>query len=150
VFVLPILVAWLWFKQNRKEKIRLALAVIIAGVIAYALAKLAGHLHDNPRPFVSDGTPALINHANDNGFPSEHTVLAMTLTTLIYFYKRWVATVALILTILVGWGRVAAHVHHGLDILVGIGIGFVSGLLGYWLSRLALDSQKSKQSPDKL
>lgn len=136
VFVIPLLMVWAWALQSRRRKIQMIAAAILAGIIAYGLAKIAGHLHSNPRPFVSDGTPALFSHANDNGFPSEHTVLAMTLTTVLYFYWRRLAVVSLVLTSLVGWSRVAAHIHHGIDIWAAIGIGLIAGLVGYWLAKL--------------
>lgn len=116
----------------------MVIAILTAGVLAVVFARLAASFYDNPRPFVSDGTPALISHGADNGFPSEHTAFAATISTLIYFYSRRLFVAALLITLLVGWGRVATHVHHGIDIIAGLVIGVVAGCLAYWLSKAIL------------
>jgi membrane-associated phospholipid phosphatase len=41
-------------------------------------------------------------------------------------YRRWLGTVPLAAAIVVGAGRMAAHVHHGQDIVAGIRIAVVA------------------------
>lgn len=149
VFAIPLIYVWLLLKSPKRQRTELALAFVLAGTIAVILAKLAGSLHDSPRPFVTDGSTALISHGNDNGFPSEHTIFAMTITTLIYFYGRRLFILSLALTLLVAWGRVAVHVHHGVDVLAGLAIGIVAGWLGYWLAKKILSSKPNETTKTK-
>ena len=124
-----------WLSCRGTKRTELTMTIIAAGVVAVILTKLAGKLYYHPRPFVVQNITPLISHAADNGFPSEHTVLAMTLTSTLYYYRRGLAGLALILTLLVGWGRVAAHVHSWIDIAGGLVIGAAAGVFGYWLTK---------------
>ncbi len=126
IFALTI---YTWYKtKNRRQ---FTAAVILAVIFALILTKLAGSLYYHPRPFAVEHIKPLIDHAADNGFPSEHTVAAMTLTAIIYFYRKKFAAAALILTLGVAVGRILAHVHSVVDILGGLLIGALAGYLGY-------------------
>lgn len=134
VFAIPLIAMWLWWRQpTDKRKIRLALTGSIAGLLALVLFWLAGQLYDNPRPFVERGIEPLISHDGGNGFPSQHTTFAMTLTAVIYFFSRRWAAAALAITLTVGTARVLADVHHGIDIAGGLVVGALAGVLAYWL-----------------
>ncbi|MBI4034537.1 phosphatase PAP2 family protein [Candidatus Saccharibacteria bacterium] len=148
VFALPLILLWLWLRQSEKEKLKLTVAVLTAAVLAYGLAWLAGQLYFHPRPFVADPsiTP-LIAHSNDNGFPSEHVLYAMVITTIIYFYRRRLAGLAFLITVIVGVCRVMADVHSTIDIAAGIALGLTAGLAGYWLTKKFLVSQPAVESP---
>ncbi len=121
---------------------QLAAAVVIAGVIALALSKIAGALYYHPRPFVVQHIKPLIPHASDNGFPSEHTLLAMTLGTVVYYYRPRLAAGLFGLSILIGISRVLAHVHSLVDILGSLILGALAGWAGYQLAKKLLPSQK--------
>jgi membrane-associated phospholipid phosphatase len=127
------------------------LALLLAGFLAWLLSGIAGALYFNPRPFVEHNIQPLFAHGPDNGFPSEHTVLAMTLTSVIYFYRRRLATAALAMTLLVGAGRVWAHVHSWIDIAGGLVIGAAAGIAGVYLARYISKEfiKNSKTSPDE-
>ncbi|MBX4188552.1 phosphatase PAP2 family protein [Candidatus Saccharibacteria bacterium] len=135
VFVV-ILFAWAWFKAPRKLKKQMIVAVVLAGVIAAVLDKLAGGLYYDPRPFVTHNVTPLVAHAADNGFPSEHTLFTFTIATVLYFYRPKLGYLAFGLALLVGIGRVAAHVHSPIDIIGGIAIGLISGWCGYQLAKM--------------
>ncbi|MBI4033604.1 phosphatase PAP2 family protein [Candidatus Saccharibacteria bacterium] len=121
--------------QKRREFI---LALIAAAILAWDLSLIADALYYNPRPFVSQNIEPLISHSPDNGFPSQHTATAMMLTGVIYFYRRQLAIVAFFLTLLVGSGRVWAHVHSWVDILAGLVIGAIAGYAGYKIAQFLM------------
>lgn len=129
--VLGLAIAWL--RVGRQEKKRFLAAAILAGLIALALSRIAGHLYFDPRPFVADHVKPLIAHAPDNGFPSDHALLTMTLTAIAYFFSRKIAFGMLVLTIIVGFARVLAHVHSPLDIAGGWLFGVVGAAAGYFI-----------------
>lgn len=122
--ILGILVA-LYF--NAKEtRLQFFVAIILAGIIAFILSRIASKLHYDPRPFVTEHVKPLIPHAPDNGFPSDHALLTMTLTAITYFYNKKIASAMLVLTIAIGAARVLAKVHSPLD----IGAGWLFGIIG--------------------
>lgn len=124
-----------WKKTDRSLQVQFIIAFMFGSVIAYLIAAIASKLFYDPRPFVVMHVKPLIAHAADNGFPSDHALLTMTLTALTFFYNRRLAIVMAILTFFVGVGRVLAHIHSPIDILAGWIIGAAGAWVGYELAR---------------
>lgn len=143
IFIIVLAVLLIWLKLSAKTRWQLATAVILAGIIALALSKITGALYYHPRPFMTQNIEPLISHGSDNGFPSEHTLLAMTLSTVVYYYRLRLATGLFGLTLLVGISRVLAHVHSPVDILGGLVLGALAGWAGYQLAKKRLAIQKT-------
>lgn len=145
--VVGLAVAWL--HTNRKLKAQFIVATIIAGAIAYILSRIAGHIYYDPRPFVTEHVKPLIAHAADNGFPSDHALLTMTLTAIAYFYNKKIALGMLGLTIIIGVARVLAKVHSPLDIAGGWVLGIIGVVVGYYaVSWLWRYKTQNKQTDD--
>jgi len=134
-----------WAQANRKYKTELLVAVALAGIIAVILDKLGGKLYYDPRPFVTHHLRPLIAHAADNGFPSEHTVLTMTISTVLVFYRPKLGALSFLIALAVGISRVAAHIHSPIDIAGGILIGFIAGITGYYLAPKLLRRKQAKE-----
>lgn len=145
LFVFVALVfCWAWLKAPRRYKVHMAAAIVAAGIVAAILDKLAGKLYYDPRPFVTHHVTPLVSHAADNGFPSEHTLFSFTVATALYFYRPKLSYLAFGLAILVGIGRVAAHVHSPIDIIGGIVLGLAAGWAGYQLARILTEKYLKK------
>lgn len=145
LFVFVILVfCWAWLRANRSYKIHMASAIVAAGIVAVILDKLGGKLYYDPRPFVTHHVTPLVAHAADNGFPSEHTVFTFTVAMVLYFYRPKMSYLAFGLALLVGIGRVAAHVHSPIDIIGGIVMGIAAGWAGYRLTQVLADRYGKK------
>lgn len=129
LFAVVLVTAYTWYRTKKRREF--VIAIIFAAILALALVKLAGSLYFHPRPFVIEHIKPLIPHGADNGFPSEHTVAAISLTTVIYFYRKKFAAVALVLSLVLGVARALAHVHSPIDIIGGVIIGMVAGYIGY-------------------
>jgi undecaprenyl-diphosphatase len=113
----------------RERRVRFLILCMIALPLAYLIAKTGSLLFYHDRPFVVLGIEPLIPHAPDNGFPSDHTLLAATLACAMYaFDTRW-GRVAIAIAAVIGAARVIAHVHHAIDILGS----FVIALLAVFL-----------------
>jgi undecaprenyl-diphosphatase len=125
--IIPFVIALIVFIQlkGKYQKSRYVVELILAGIIAILLAHVASMLWFDPRPFIVGHFTPLFAHANDNGFPSDHTLLASLIGWVTLIYSRKYGIVALIVAILIGTARVLAGVHHPLDIL---GSFVVSGL----------------------
>jgi undecaprenyl-diphosphatase len=141
LFVAVVLVlGWVWIRQTRRRKVELAVATVIAGLVALVVSRVAAKFYYDPRPFVASHVKPLIAHAADNGFPSDHALLAATLSAVTYACSKKWGLVAFGLAILVGLGRVLVHVHSPIDIIGGFAIGIFAGWLG-WLTAQAINKR---------
>ncbi len=109
---------------------------VIAGILALVLTKLAGVLYFDPRPF-THGATALIPHAPDNGFPSDHTVLSFLAALLALTVSKRVGGILLLLSGIVALCRVLSGIHTLLDVIAATVISCVSVALAL---RLFVDS----------
>ncbi len=97
--------------------------VVMAGLTALLLAKLVATIWQpaEVRPFIEQGIEPGAAYLDNPGFPSDHALFTMAITLAVFFEtrKKKLATVLLVLTLLVGVGRVVALVHTPLDVLGG-------------------------------
>ncbi len=123
-----------WWRVGMPTKKQFAVAVVLAALIAFIVSRIASHIYFDQRPFVSEHVKPLIPHGRDNGFPSDHALLTMTLTAATYFFHKKIAAVMLAMTIAVGVARVLAKVHSPLDIAGAWIIAIAAAVAGYYLS----------------
>ena len=122
-----------WINTIKNRKIQFIVMTIVAGIIAYILSLIASRLYFDPRPFVIEHVKPLIAHAADNGFPSDHALLTMTLTATTYFFNKRVALGMLSLSIIIGIARVLAKIHSPIDIGAGWLIGIIGAVASYYI-----------------
>jgi undecaprenyl-diphosphatase len=131
LFVLAAVAAVVWLTLGRTGRFTLAVQAIVGLALVGAGIWLAASLHTDPRPFVHDpASRPLFAHAADNGFPSDHSAAAGLLTALVFRYRRWIGVLVAAGAVAIAWARVAAHVHHAQDVIAGLGIGVLAGVLG--------------------
>lgn len=106
-----------WLRCGRDTRVDLLIRGVLGGLLALALARLAGHLYYDPRPFVTQHVTPLFPHAADNGFPSDHALLTSFLGFTVLAYSKKVGGLLLLIAVAVGAARVAAHVHSPIDIV---------------------------------
>ena len=127
LFFILAAAAVIWLFLPRYDKVGLAVQAVVSLVIVVVLIKVAAAVHTDPRPFVVDPSiRPLFAHPADNGFPSDHTALAAAVALLVMIYRRWLGTVLLAASIVVGAARIVAHVHHGQDIVAGLVIAVLA------------------------
>lgn len=129
---LPIIVAVGYALVSHRRREFLIYAVLVL-VISYAFAFVAGQSYYNPRPFVVENVAPLIAHATDNGFPSNHTLLAGALAGIVTAFNLPLGVFLWIVAVLVGIGRVFALVHHPIDIIASL---LITALSSYLIWRL--------------
>ena len=121
VFIQAAGAGWVVFRslrgKPRQLRNRFLLAAGCMAVVSMVAALVASKLHSDPRPFVSDGLPSLIHHAANNGFPSDHSLLAAALVAAVGMVELSYVPAFAVVAALVGWGRVACHVHHTQDVV---------------------------------
>lgn len=108
---------------------------MLATIITYLLSRFASLLFYNPRPFVVSKTIPLIQHAANNGFPSDHTLLSALVAFVVFRYSKLWGSILLVLTLLVGTSRIVAKVHSPLDVIGAIAIAGVGCLLSIPLEK---------------
>lgn len=124
----------------RTQLVGLVVAAACIGGVAFLIAKLANRIIPDPRPFIVTGQPALIPSSTDNGFPSDHTLLIAAVAAVISTVNYRLGAIFWLLALVVGLARVAAGVHHLLDILgsiVIVAIVYAVFMLGkrFWAQR---------------
>lgn len=126
----------------RLDVLRWLVTAGLLAVISYALALIGGHLYNDPRPFTSSHVAPLIAHAPDNGFPSDHALLAAALVGFVGLVDLLWTIPFVVLAVLVDWARVGAGIHHLVDVVgasVFVAIGTLVALLLAPLLLAALD-----------
>ena len=125
-----ILAAIAFLRLARDKQRSMIIFAAIALPIIYLTAVIAGHFYNNPRPFVVLNFVPLIPHGIDNGFPSDHALLASAVASIWTIYNRRIGLVLWGIALIVGIARVYAGVHHPIDI---IGSVIIAGAVTYAL-----------------
>lgn len=127
--VVAFAVAWVLLR-SRREKVELAVQAVIGLALALVLMYAAKSLHHDPRPFVRDpGVRPLFGHSRDDGFPSDHSVAASLIAALIIVRNRILGLILAAAAVAIAWARVAAHVHHLQDVVAGLVLGSIAGVI---------------------
>jgi len=128
VIVLAVVFVAYASKHTRKRVLLLSLFSLAASLI---LSRIVSQFYYSPRPFVTDEIIPLIQHVADNGFPSDHMLLVSTITVVVLMYTRSLGSILIVLSVLVGLGRVFSGVHHPVDILGSVIIAVIAVLVSY-------------------
>ena len=144
-FVLPLLAVIIFFRLPSGERKKYFISLAIGGICAFILAKLAGLVITDPRPFVSEHLVPLFPHTPDNGFPSDHTTFGTTLAFISFFYARKWGLVMIPIAIAIGAARVFAHVHHWSDIVGGIVVGLIAATIAVSLTIIVAKNLSRQQ-----
>lgn len=125
-----LVVVLLILPKTRKAGIIVAAALLVDLILCNLILK---NLVARVRPYdVNTAIAVLIKKPLDFSFPSGHTAAsfaAMTALFLAKMKKAWIA--ALILSVLIAFSRLYFYVHYPTDVLGGIVVGILSGVLGY-------------------
>ena len=135
--ILPVIVAAIvfWQLKTKQKRTEFVIFLLVGGIVSILLAKVGSAFITDPRPFVEGHFTPLIAHAADNGFPSDHTLLASFIGWVVLYYSRKWGVAALIIAVLIGLSRVYVGVHHLEDIIGSFVISGVSTLLvGYGIT----------------
>lgn len=121
----------LCFKRTRRTGIAVILAFLTAFLFGNLLLK---NLAARPRPCMIDKTVELLIPAPGSySFPSGHTLLAFAGATALFLREKRAGTAALLLAALIGFSRLYLFVHFPTDVLGGMVLGILFGILANWL-----------------
>ncbi len=143
VFVIALVATVYFLLQPRTQQKELVIFALITLPLTYLLARIAGWLYYNPRPFVVGHFVPIIPHKDVNGFPSDHTLASAAMAVVIFKFNKKLGVVLGVLALVVGISRVAAGVHHVIDIVASVCIAAVVG----WLVNKYIYSKIFHNSP---
>src|SRR5690348_9031192 len=115
--------------QKRDIQKRMVVFAIISLPITYLLAKIAGKLFYDPRPFVIQHITPLIPHAPTNGFPSDHALISFAVAWIVFLHNKKFGIIFFLGALIVGIGRVYVRVHSPIDIIGSLVISSVVAIL---------------------
>jgi undecaprenyl-diphosphatase len=118
----------------------LALAAVVIAPTAFVLAKIGALMISSPRPFIQSGVAPLIAGSQDNGFPSDHTLLLGAVAAVVTVANRRLGLLFWALAAVVGMARVYARVHHPVDVLgsllfAALALAIYAALRRLWVAR---------------
>ncbi len=140
LYVMALAFALIWlFAERGLGRLQLAISAVVGLVFCGVFILTAAHLHTDPRPFV--GHPSvhpLFKHAADNGFPSDHSVAAGLIATLVIVRHRVAGVLLALCAAAIAAARVYAEVHHVQDVVAGLLLGALAAAVGILATRLVL------------
>lgn len=116
----------------REPGVRRAMTVaLLAMLLAWLASRGLSALWPTPRPFALGLGHQWLEHKATPSFPSSHASAAFAMGFALWRRLRgrpgrWLP---LALAALVGWSRVALGLHFPLDVLAGVGVGYLCSLL---------------------
>lgn len=112
-----VVIVWNIRSWSQPKLVQYAGVAVLLLVLSYGFATIAGAVYSDPRPFTVDHVKPLISHAADNGFPSDHALLAAAVVALVLIVAPAWSVPFAVLAILVDWARVGAGIHHVSDVV---------------------------------
>jgi len=145
IVLLPLALTTLWFVPRRAvlERRQVLLACFLSLVLALVLVGVLSLFFDRPRPFVALGIPPLFPHDTDSSFPSDHTLVGVSLVGPLLWQRPRLGVWLMLWAFLVGFARVVTAIHYPSDILGSAALAVVPTVVGLLLasplvSRLAI------------
>ena len=129
---LPLLIgAGLLLSLPRARQKALLVFGVLAGVLALVFARIGGYLYYDPRPFVVGHFTPLVAHAVDNGFPSDHVLLASAVAAVCMYFNRKLGLLLWGIVALIAFARVYVGVHHTVDVLGSMLFSLIAAAVVY-------------------
>ncbi len=127
----------LFFRKTRRAGAAMLVAMLIGLLIGNVWLK---EWIMRPRPFVTHSElTALLDPGDQWSFPSGHTLSSFAAATALYFFHRKSGALAYLLAALIAFSRLYACVHYPTDVLAGLLLGILCGLIGAWLTDRVTD-----------
>lgn len=158
IYVLAIFLVFKWVQKRNDDQYRVNLLIsILTAVSSELFGKLiAGKLYYHTQPFtVLNEVHQLIPKNVGNSYPSDHTIIFFSFMIILFLgTKTWSRYNYLLVAILVSLSRIFVGVHYPSDVLTGMLISILIGII--WYQLLAKDEfihrlvEKYNQIEDKL
>lgn len=143
-----VAVIFLFFKKTRRTGAAMGIAMLLGLAIGNGFIK---NLVARPRPYEMIGRAVrpdqlLIDPPGEYSFPSGHTLSSFAAATAIYRDHTLWGFIAYVAAGFIAFSRLYLYVHYPTDILGGIVLGILLGLLGCKIVQIIAD----RFSPDRI
>ena len=119
--------------KTRKIGLAVACALIFSLIICNITIK---PIIARVRPYdLREGIELIIARPTDFSFPSGHTSISFAGAIPMLMYNKKIGIPALILAIIIAFSRLYLYVHFPTDVLGGMIVGSICGVLGYFTSK---------------
>ncbi|MGB9598887.1 MAG: phosphatase PAP2 family protein, partial [Minisyncoccales bacterium] len=106
IFPFPFFAGLSLLSLSWPKKRRMLYLAFVSGIVLFFLREIASQVFFDPRPFITNPEiKPFFSHAPDNGFPSDHTLLAFWLALLVFLYHKKFGFVLIIFSVLIGLAR---------------------------------------------
>jgi len=117
------------YVERNKTGIKIIILAVVSGLVArFVVGEAIRYLYPHARPFLALHIPHLLTDYASS-FPSGHIIFIFALATTLFLYSRKLSYFFFFSGLLVGLARIAGGVHYPADILGGIVLGILIGLL---------------------
>ncbi|MDO5558160.1 MAG: phosphatase PAP2 family protein [Oscillospiraceae bacterium] len=141
VWIIPALLM-LFNKKWRKCSAMMLFALFASFIVGNCLLK---NIVMRPRPCWTDpSVELLIKCPKDYSFPSGHSYSSFSAATSIFCFNRKAGTAALILASLIAFSRLYLFVHFPTDVISGMMLGIITGVVSSLLINKLSDSRKTQ------
>lgn len=114
--------------KTRKLGAAVAVSLVIEALICNVIIK---PYVARIRPFdVNTAVQLLVSRPTDYSFPSGHTGASFAATTALFAQKSKLRIPSLVLSVLISFSRLYLYVHYPTDVIAGVFLGTMMGLLG--------------------
>lgn len=126
-FWIALAVLCLIWKKHRRCGMNIAMGLILCGLFGNILLK---HLAARSRPcWINTNIDMLIAIPRDYSFPSGHSMASFASAVVLLQYDKRIGIPAIILASLIAFSRLYLYVHFPSDVIVGILLGILFGIL---------------------
>ena len=126
IFLLAIGGLIVFALATKKDQVKLAKLGALSAGLALLLSRLSSLIYFNPRPFVEQGITPLIAHAANNGFPSDHALLGLTLAGILFVHNKKLGACFFLVAVAIGASRVYLKIHSPEDIVGSFAIAILA------------------------
>ena len=118
---------------------RMGFTVCLALIFSFIFCNLTlKPLIDRVRPYdLADGIKLIITAPTDASFPSGHTSVSFAAAGAIFAHSKKWGGCAIVLAALIAFSRLYLYVHFPSDVLGGIFIGTLCGVMSYYVLKVA-------------
>lgn len=114
------------FLRRERLTVNILLRIALMAALAFGLSLVLGRVIPDTRPYLVTHIAPLVDVAADNGFPSDHVLLAATVTTALWWLDRRLILPFAVATLLIMLARMGVGAHHTLDVIGSVAIVLVA------------------------
>jgi undecaprenyl-diphosphatase len=111
----------------RKKEV--ALHAAFSTLAALVFSVILKELFLMPRPYLAEGGYPEAGLTSFSSLPSVHAAIAFCLATSVTLHQRKLGIFLFTMAVAISFGRVLANVHYPIDIIVGMLIGVLTGII---------------------